>query len=95
MNLKKNSVLQVILADINNISRTLPRWNFFGTEFIVILIENQLNVIDVAASAIAKNNDIAAELFVLGEGEAIKDVILGKETRSTHISNDDEIIFLN
>ena len=59
------------------------------------LIENQLNVIDVAASAIAKNNDIAAELFVLGEGEAIKDVILGKETRSTHISNDDEIIFLN
>ena len=59
------------------------------------LIENQLNVIDVAASAIAKNNDIAAELFVLGEGEAIKDVISGKETRSTHISNDDEIIFLD
>lgn len=59
------------------------------------LIEHQLNVIDVAASAIAKNNNIPSELFVLGEGEAIKDIVLGREIKSTHISNDSEIIFLN
>lgn len=59
------------------------------------LIENQLNVIDISASVIAKNNNIPAELFVLGEGESIKNVLLGKEIKSTHISNNDKIIFLD
>ena len=59
------------------------------------LIENQLNVIDVAASSIAKNNNIPAELFVLGEGDSIKDVVIGNEIKSTYISNDKEIIFLD
>lgn len=59
------------------------------------LIKNQLNAMDISAFVIAKNNNIPSELFVLGEGEAIKDIVLGNEVKSTHISNEEEIIFLN
>ena len=59
------------------------------------LIEHQLMAMDVSSYAIAKNNGIECELFVLGAGEKIKDIVMGKEIKSTHLSNDPEIQILD